>query len=85
MLLIGCHVAQRHATAFPRDVVPIQALVSIEGEARFGTLLGIKRGQKPIGALGHERCRRNRVRMDIVRMDIARADGCVATFGVTGW
>jgi hypothetical protein len=74
MLLVGRHLAERHTLALPRNEVPIQALVSIEGEARFGTLLGIKRGQKPIGALGHERCSRNSMRMDIIGVDIARAE-----------
>jgi hypothetical protein len=54
--------------------VPIQALVGVEREDRFGTLLGIKRGQKPVGTLGHERCRRNSMGMDIVGVAIARAE-----------
>ena len=34
-----------------------------------GTPFGIKSGQKPVCALGHERCRCNRMRMNIVRED----------------
>jgi hypothetical protein len=73
MLLVGRHLAERHTPALPRDIVPIQALIDTEGERRLCTLLGIKRGQKPIGALGHERTHLNRMRMMVIRGAIAPA------------
>src|SRR5260370_37166419 len=41
VLLIGRHLAQRQALALLRDEVPVDALVGIEGEARFAALIGI--------------------------------------------
>src|SRR5262249_48956717 len=74
VLLKGSHPAQRHTLAISWDEMPIQALVNIEGEGRFGSLLGIKRRQKSDSTLGHERCRTNAMRMDLVSVDIVGAE-----------
>jgi hypothetical protein len=50
--------------------VPIHALAGIEQQYRFAALIGIERGEKAVGAIGHKRYGMDAVRMELVSVAI---------------
>jgi len=49
----GSHRLERHSLAIPRDVVPVESLVGIEGEAHLALQVRSERAQEPPGPLRH--------------------------------